>query len=63
MFKFIFTYIIPIAFIAFYPGIMVLRPDQVSILSWLSPIISGVFFFLAYKLWMYGASKYNGTGS
>ena len=63
VFRFIFTYIIPIAFIAFYPGIMVLRPSEISVLSWLSPFISAVFFYLAYKLWMYGASKYNGTGS
>ena len=63
VFRFIFTYIIPIAFIAFYPGLVVLRPDEVPLLSWLSPLIGGVFFFLGYKFWMYGASKYNGTGS
>ena len=31
--------------------------------SWLSPPAGCVFFFLSYKLWMLGASKYNGTGS
>ena len=63
VFRFIFSFIIPIAFIAFYPGLVVLRPDDVPLLSWISPLVGGVFFFLGYKFWMYGAAKYNGTGS
>lgn len=63
VFRFVFSFIIPIAFIAFYPGLTVLRPDEATPLSWFSPLIGGAFFFLAYKMWMYGASKYNGTGS
>ena len=34
-----------------------------SMLSWLSPVIGVVFFFLSYRFWMYGAMKYSGTGS
>ena len=63
VFRFLFTFIIPIAFIAYYPSQVILRPADVPLLSWLSPIVGIVFFFLAYKLWMYGATKYNGTGS
>lgn len=63
VFRFIFTFILPIAFIAYYPSIVILRPDQVPLLSWLSPVVGCVFFFLSYKLWMYGATKYSGTGS
>ena len=63
VFRFIFSFIIPIAFIAFYPGLVVLRPDDVPLLSWFSPLVGGVFFFLGYKFRMYGAAKYNGTGS
>lgn len=63
VFRFVFTYIIPIAFIAYYPALVVLRPEDVPLLSWLSPPAGCVFFFLSYKLWMLGASKYNGTGS
>lgn len=62
-FRFVFTYIIPIAFIAYYPGLVVLRPSEVSVLSWLSPLIGAAFFYIAYRIWMYGASKFNGTGS
>lgn len=63
IFRFIFTFIMPIAFIAYYPSLVILRPNEVPILSWLSPLIGIIFFIISYKIWMYGASKYSGTGS
>lgn len=63
VFKFIFTFLLPVAFIAYYPSLVVLRPDDVPLLSWLSPAIGVIFFFLSYKLWMKGASRYDGSGS
>ena len=63
LFRVIFTFVIPIAFIAYYPSLVVLRPDNVPLLSWLSPLIGLVFFYLSYKFWMLGARKYDGTGS
>ncbi len=63
VFRIIFTFLIPIAFIAYYPSLVVLRPDCVPLLSWLSPIIGLAFFYLSYKFWILGARKYEGTGS
>ncbi|MBR1899181.1 MAG: ABC-2 family transporter protein [Oscillospiraceae bacterium] len=63
VFRFVFTFLMPIAFIAYYPSLVILRPDEVPLLSWLSPVIGVVFFFLSYRFWMYGAMKYSGTGS
>ena len=63
VFRFIFTFIMPIAFIAYYPSLVILRPDEVPLLSWLSPLFGIGFFYIAYRIWMYGAMKYNGTGS
>jgi ABC-2 type transport system permease protein len=63
VFKVLFTFIIPIAFIAYYPGLVILRPDKIPLLSILSPVIGIIFFWLSYKFWMLGAKKYNGTGS
>ena len=54
IFKVIFTFVIPIAFIAYYPGIVILRPDEIPLLSKLSPIIGIAFFYLSYKFWMLG---------
>ena len=63
VFRFVFTFIMPIAFIAYYPSLVILRPDAVPLLSWLSPVIGCIFFFLSYRFWMWGALKYSGTGS
>lgn len=63
VFRFIFTFVIPIAFIAYYPSLVILRPDAVPVLSWISPLIGLVFFWLSYRFWMFGALKYSGTGS
>ena len=63
VFRFIFTFLMPIAFIAYYPSLVILRPDAVPLLTWISPLLGCVFFWLSYKLWMFGALKYSGTGS
>ncbi len=62
-FRFLFTFIIPIAFISYYPSLAFLRPNHVSILTWLTPVIGILFFWLSYHIWMKGATTYNGTGS
>ena len=63
LFKFVFTFIFPVAFIAYYPSLVILRPDKVPVLSWVSPLFGVCFFWLSYKLWMKGASKYDGSGT
>lgn len=63
IFKIIFTFVIPIAFIAYYPSLVLLRPDSIPLLSYISPLLGGLFFWGSYKFWMLGARKYNGTGS
>ena len=63
VFKFVFTFIIPIAFIAYYPSLVLLQPDSVPLLSWLSPLIGLLFFWLSYKFWMLGVRRYDFTGS
>ncbi len=63
VFKFIFTFILPVAFMAYYPSLAILRPDNVPLLTWLSPILGIAAFYGSYKLWMKGATKYDGSGS
>lgn len=63
VFRIVFTFVIPIAFIAYYPALVVLRPASVPLLSWLSPLIGLAFFYLSYRFWLLGARKYDGTGS
>jgi ABC-2 type transport system permease protein len=63
IFKVVFTFVIPIAFIAYYPGLVILRPSSIPLLSKLAPVIGIFFFWLSYKFWMLGTRKYEGTGS
>lgn len=63
VFKFIFTFLIPIAFVAYYPSLVFVTPDSVPLLSWLSPVIGVAFFYLSYKFWMLGVRRYDFTGS
>lgn len=62
-FQFIFTFLIPIGFMAYYPSLIFIRPDEIPILTYLTPIYGIIFFYLSYKFWMRGARQYSGTGS
>jgi ABC-2 type transport system permease protein len=46
-FRFVFTFIIPIGFVAFYPSQLFLRPQEVSTLVYFSPVIGIGLFALA----------------
>jgi ABC-2 type transport system permease protein len=63
VFRFTFTYVLPIGFIAFYPAQLFLRPDAVSALVYFSPLIGIGLFALAYRVWLLGVNSYTGTGS
>jgi ABC-2 type transport system permease protein len=63
LFRFVFTYIIPIGFVAFYPSQLFLRPTDVSWLAYLSPLIGILTFVVAYRIWTIGVNGYSGTGS
>jgi ABC-2 type transport system permease protein len=62
-FRFAFTYIIPIGFVAFYPSQLFLRPQDVSPLVYFSPIIGMGLFAFTYWIWKQGINNYTGTGS
>ena len=62
--KFLFTFILPIGFIAYYPaGFFFGRQGSDTILTYISPIIGVVFFWVSCKIWEYFAQRYAGTGS
>lgn len=63
LFRFIFTYILPIGFICFYPSLFFLRPEANQAMAIISPLVGIVVFFIGYKVWMWLAIKYAGTGT
>ena len=62
-YKFLFTYIIPIGFVAYYPSQLFLNPEAAPVLIYFSPLVGGLLFMLAYWVWMKGVNGYTGTGS
>ena len=62
-FRILFTYIIPIGFVAFYPSQIFLEPENISSLVYFSPLVGLGFFALAYWVWTKGVNSYTGTGS
>ena len=56
------TWIIPYAFVSFYPASFLLGRD-VGPLVWLSPVIAAALLALGYRLWLVGLARYEGTGS
>ena len=61
--RFLFTFVIPMAFISYYPSLAFLRAGSVPVFTWLSPLIGAAFFAVSYFVWMKGARSYSGTGS
>jgi ABC-2 type transport system permease protein len=63
VFRVLFTFLIPIGFVAFYPSQLFLRPGSAPLLAYLSPFVGIGFFLLAYFIWSKGVDAYAGTGS
>lgn len=63
VFRIVFTFVIPIGFMAYYPSLVFIRPEKISALTYLTPVLGAAFFYLSYVVWMKGARQYAGTGS
>ncbi len=62
-FRVVFTFVLPIGFMAYYPCQIFLRPDNIPLIVWFTPLFGVLFFYLSYKFWMKGAENYSGTGN
>jgi ABC-2 type transport system permease protein len=63
IFRFAFTFLVPIGFIAFYPAQFFLRPEDISPVFFLTPVIGILLFLVMYRVWILGVNSYTGTGS
>lgn len=57
-----FTFIFPIAFIAYVPSAFILGKD-IAVEYWFSPVIVFLVFYAAVRFFNYGVSKYSSTGT
>jgi ABC-2 type transport system permease protein len=62
-FRILFSFVIPIGFVAFFPSRAILRPAEAGWEVWLTPFIGAGLFALAYLVWDRGTKIYSGTGS
>jgi ABC-2 type transport system permease protein len=62
--QFILTWVIPFAFVSYYPGLYLLRKDASS--AWMAfgtPLSGFIVAMIAYFVWSWGLKRYQGTGS
>ncbi len=66
-FRRFFTYIIPIAFVNYFPVLVIIgKADPLgtpSWLGWISPIVGFVFLVVTFRIWNIGVRHYKSTGS
>ena len=62
-----FVYILPMAFINFFPSLYFLdRPDPFHLptfVPFLAPVVCAAVFVIALRLWAFGVTRYTSTGS
>lgn len=63
IFHVIFTWILPIGFVAFYPLQAIIRPQEMGHLYLLTPLVGVAMFALTLFVWERGVRVYSGTGS
>ena len=63
IFKYFFTLVIPIGFVAFYPTTLLIFPDKIDFFVVLSPFFGIGLFYLAYSIWKRGMNHWSGTGT
>lgn len=61
--RFILTWILPFAFVGFYPATMLMHRYEYKYYALLTPLVGVICFTVAYKVWVVGIKKYRGTGS
>jgi ABC-2 type transport system permease protein len=61
--QFVLRWIIPFAFVGFYPAVYFLEAGALTRMALLTPVVGGVFFGVSLLLWNYGVSRYRGAGS
>jgi ABC-2 type transport system permease protein len=62
-FRILFTLVIPLGFVSFYPAQLFLRSGDVPLLTYASPLVAIATFAIAYWVWVQGVNHYSGTGS
>jgi ABC-2 type transport system permease protein len=61
--RMLLTWVIPFAFVGFYPAAYFLRRDTYWLWAAATPVMGVLFFGIAVAVWRAGLKRYHGTGS
>ncbi|MBM7866290.1 ABC transporter permease [Heliobacterium gestii] len=61
--RWLLTWLLPFAFVGFYPGALFLHRFELAHYAGLTPVIGGIVFAAGYWLWGRGLLRYRGAGS
>jgi ABC-2 type transport system permease protein len=61
--RIVFSVILPLGFVAFYPVQWILRPHEAGIIPFLTPVVGVACFAASYLVWHMGTRKWSGTGT
>jgi len=65
-FRRLFTFVVPLACISYFPGLALLgraAPGLPLLLSWVSPLAGLLFLLVSFRVWQFGVRHYRSTGS
>ncbi|MBN1591706.1 MAG: ABC-2 family transporter protein [Candidatus Coatesbacteria bacterium] len=57
------TYLIPFAFVAFYPATVIVGRAEFTAMASIAPVVAVVFGFIASRIWKAGLLRYESTGT
>lgn len=60
--RFLLTWVVPYGFAGFYPAAVFMGEGHWAAFGWATPAAAAVAFALAYRFWLHGLSRYQGTG-
>ena len=61
--RFILTWVLPFAFVGFYPATVLMKRQEYYSYGLLTPVVGLVFWTFSYIVWTKGIKRYSGTGS
>lgn len=61
--RFLLTWVLPFAFVGFYPAAIIMHRYEYIYYGLLTPVIGIICFAAAYRVWVAGTRRYRGTGS